>query len=102
MGGYNKKLDMSSLCSALAARAKAVLCVGELGKTLFENIRSNSKSPTKVENCGDLEIAMMRARQLASAGDVVLLSTGCASYDQFPNFEKRGEAFTKLARDMGK
>jgi len=102
VGGYNKKLDMSGLCQALASRAKAVLCVGELGRTLFENVRSVANLPTKVENCGDLEIAMMRAKQLASAGDVVLLSTGCASYDQFPNFEKRGEAFTKLARDMGK
>ena len=48
--------------------------------------------------CESLDCAVEKARKLASAGDVVLLSTGCASYDQFDNFENRGEAFAKLAR----
>ena len=51
-----------------------------------------------VYDCGDLATAVKTARTIATPGDVVLLSTGCKSYDQFANFEQRGNAFTQLAR----
>ena len=50
-------------------------------------------------DCRDLATAVSQARQLAQPGDIILLSTGCKSYDQFPNFEARGEMFAKLARE---
>jgi UDP-N-acetylmuramoylalanine--D-glutamate ligase len=46
---------------------------------------------------GDLAHAVAHAAELASAGDVILLSPACASYDQFENFERRGDAFRALA-----
>ena len=52
-----------------------------------------------VHECGDLAKALVRAKQIATSGDVVLLSTGCASYDQFANFEQRGDTFARLARE---
>jgi UDP-N-acetylmuramoylalanine--D-glutamate ligase len=44
-----------------------------------------------------LDAAVARARRLAQPGDVILLSPACASYDQFANFEERGERFRALA-----
>ena len=46
--------------------------------------------------CGELERAVARVREAATAGDVVLLSPACASFDQFADFEARGERFREL------
>ncbi len=94
VGGYDKHLPMDAMSAALAAHAKAVLCIGALGPKLAA--QSRAAGGREVHECGDLATAVARARSLAAAGDVVLLSTGCASYDQFNNFEQRGEAFTQL------
>ena len=48
--------------------------------------------------CGDLETAVARAAEDARAGEAVLLSPACASFDQFQSFEHRGDAFRALAR----
>ena len=46
--------------------------------------------------CGDLKTAVAIARSIAVAHDVVLLSPGFASYDQFDNFQQRGDLFAAL------
>jgi UDP-N-acetylmuramoylalanine--D-glutamate ligase len=100
VGGYDKCLPLTAMCGALARRAKAVLCIGTTGEVIAKAIEDAGTSDiAAVYRCGDLETAMKMARQIALAGDVVLLSTGCASYDQFMNFEARGEMFARLARE---
>ncbi len=97
VGGHDKHLDWHEMCRALAGGCKAVLTIGEIGPKLASMLR-DAQPAAKVWECGDLASAVSTAKALAEAGDVVLLSTGTASYDQFPNFEKRGEAFSELAR----
>jgi UDP-N-acetylmuramoylalanine--D-glutamate ligase len=98
VGGYLKD-DVDDLAAALAGRAKVVLGIGEKGPVIAEKVRGLVKNGTpSVFDCGDLETAVARAKGVAREGDIVLLSTGCKSYDQFVNFEQRGEAFAKLAR----
>jgi len=98
--GGSKKKDppIIDLCAALCERAKAVLCIGETGPKIAETM-AKSTSPTcaAVYQCGDLATAMNEAKNIAIGGDVVLLSPGYASYDQFVNFEERGDRFTTLA-----
>jgi UDP-N-acetylmuramoylalanine--D-glutamate ligase len=99
VGGYDKGLPITSMCNALLERAKAVLCIGATGNKLAETMsRAGGPGAAAVYRCGDLPTAMRLARQTAAPGDVILLSPGFASYDQFPNFEHRGESFAKLAR----
>ena len=100
VGGYDKKLPLTPLANALVERAKAALCIGDTGKRLVEMIgQSGLTGAADVYDCGDLATAMKLARSIAGKGDVVLLSTGCASYDQFANFEERGDRFAALAQD---
>ena len=99
VGGSDKGLPLTGMCNALVERAKAVLCIGATGKRLVELMsQSAMQGAAEVYDCGDLATAMKMARSAASPGDVVLLSTGCASYDQFANFQERGEMFSMLAR----
>ena len=49
------------------------------------------------EACGDLSAAIAKAAANAKEGDVILLSPACASFDQFPSFEARGDAFRDAA-----
>jgi UDP-N-acetylmuramoylalanine--D-glutamate ligase len=101
VGGSDKKLPLTAMCAALCERAKAVLCIGTLGPKIADFMADATGRPSaSVYRCGDLATAMKTAKQIASPGDVVLLSTGCASYDQFRNFEERGEAFGRLAKEM--
>ena len=88
------------MCDALANRAKAVLCVGEKGPEIAAALARIPGAPS-VRNCQTLANAISVAREIAQPGDVVLLSPGCKSQDQYVNFEERGDAFTQLARAVG-
>lgn len=84
LGGLGKGQDFS----ALRGRAHRAYLIGEDA----ERIGAQAGG----EQCGDLATAVQRARDAASAGDVVLLSPACASFDQFADFEARGRAFRAL------
>ena len=77
--------------------AVLLLTIGEDAPRIVEEL--GDLAP--VTACGDLRTAVAAARKLARAGDTVLLSPACASYDQFRNFEDRGEQFKALVRELG-
>ena len=77
-------------------KVKGVLTIGDDAPALAEAYAGHAA----VHPCGTLARAVARARELAAEGDTVLLSPACASYDQFQNFEDRGEQFKLLVRAL--
>ena len=99
VGGHEHGSPITAMCNALVEKAKAVLCIGATGKKIAAVMsQAAHQGGAAVYDCGDLPTAMKLARSIVASGDVVLLSTGFKSYDQFANFQERGEAFAHLAR----
>ncbi|GAC1338754.1 MAG: UDP-N-acetylmuramoyl-L-alanine--D-glutamate ligase [Myxococcales bacterium] len=96
MGGRGKGAPYAPLRPLFAGRVKALLTIGEDGPRIAEEL--GDLAP--VTACGHLAAALASARRLAARGDTVLLSPACASYDQFRNFEDRGDQFKRLVRGM--
>ncbi len=92
MGGIDKGGDFSSLLSVFENKVKLVICFGKAAKLLYY-IFSIEYLVSKRET---LEEALEEACKHAKKGDTVLFSPGCSSFDQFKNFEHRGEMFKKL------
>ncbi len=92
LGGHDKGSDFRPLMRMVAERCAGVYTIGKIGDTIAD------LDPTgRTIRCGTLDRAMRTLVQRVRDGDVVLLSPGCASWDQFDNFEHRGQTFSELA-----
>jgi len=89
-GGDGKGQDFAPLKDALARHARAVVLIGR-DAPLIERAVAGCQVP--VLRADDMQAAVVRAHQLAGAGDAVLLSPACASLDMFRNYAHRAEAF---------
>ncbi|MGH8113079.1 MAG: UDP-N-acetylmuramoyl-L-alanine--D-glutamate ligase [Rhodanobacteraceae bacterium] len=97
LGGHDRGLDWTGFARALHAHApRAVVTQGAAGPRIASTLGSAGIG-CAVEECPDLAAAVTRARALASAGGVVLLSPGAPSFDQFKNYAERGRTFAALA-----
>ena len=96
-GGLAKGDDPKTLKDLLTKRVKKVYLIGDCAEAFFDSW----KDCVSCEISMVLENAVKSAKRDVSGGDVVLLSPGCASYDQFKNFEVRGETFAKLVKKEG-
>jgi len=97
-GGKDKGLDFSGLRPLLREKVKAVVLIGQMTEKLFA--AWNTAVPCVAATT--LADSVERARSLANAGDVVLFSPGCSSYDMFKDFEDRGNQFRALIRAKAK
>jgi UDP-N-acetylmuramoylalanine--D-glutamate ligase len=96
VGGYGADIPITAMCAQIVARAKVVLCIGQTGPAIAEMLEQSSlQNAAASYRCGDLATAVSIARQIAVKGDIVLLSPGFKSFDQYVNFEQRGEEFVK-------
>lgn len=95
-GGKGKGAPYEPMVEESRGKVKAVLTLGQDAPTLAAAYAGE----VPVHACGTLEAAVRKARELAKAGDTVLLSPACASYDQFKHFEDRGDTFKRLVRAL--
>ncbi|MEM9753248.1 MAG: UDP-N-acetylmuramoyl-L-alanine--D-glutamate ligase [Planctomycetota bacterium] len=101
LGGYDKGVDLSELCRIAAQCCVGVYTIGATGERIAEAMDQSFDQKLKtlwVERCEFLDIAVSKIKKNVRPGDVVLLSPGCASWDQFANYEERGERFIALVR----
>jgi UDP-N-acetylmuramoylalanine--D-glutamate ligase len=100
LGGQGKGQDFTALREPVSESCRAVYLIGEDAPQIAAALRRDGETrpggEPAVHDCGDLERAVQAAREAARAGDVVLLSPACASFDQFADFEARGERFREL------
>jgi UDP-N-acetylmuramoylalanine--D-glutamate ligase len=88
-GGRDKGLDFAELAAIAASRVRAAVLIGEAAGKLEDALAGR----VDVHTAASIEEAVDCAADLAREGDVVLLSPGCASQDQFRDFEERGDRF---------
>ena len=92
LGGRDKGASYEVLLPYLKAHCKCVLSIGES----MDKIERELKGEFPIIRCDTLEKAVTYAAQHAAAGEIVLLSPACASFDQFKSFEHRGTVFKEL------
>src|ERR1700674_1134999 len=96
LGGKDKGSDYTVLNDLLRQRVKRVYTIGAAAAKIESQIKN-----VEVVHAETLENALRKANAVAQAGDVVLLAPACASFDQFKNYEQRGQVFKEIVRGLG-
>jgi UDP-N-acetylmuramoylalanine--D-glutamate ligase len=99
LGGSPKGEDFGPLLGELPANVRSVYLVGQSSDELAAALDAARRRYTRAETIGR---AVELAAEESQPGDVVLLSPACASYDQYANFEERGEDFRRLVANLPK
>lgn len=98
LGGKDKGAPYAPLVPLLKGRVREILLIGEAAGRIAAELAGT----VELVHAGDLEAAARLAFQHARAGDVILLSPACSSYDQFQDFEQRGRAFKAIVEALAR
>ena len=89
LGGKDKGSDYTVLAPLIRDRVKQVILIGAASDKIAEHLEG-AGSMTRARSMQD---AVLKAMEVANAGDIVLLAPACASFDMFDNYEHRGRVF---------
>ena len=95
-GGDGKGADFAPLAAAVRAKARAVVLIGRDAARIEEALHGCCP----IVHARDMDEAVLMAREQAQAGDQVLLSPACASFDMFRNYAHRGEVFVEAVQRL--
>ncbi|MFH1282912.1 MAG: UDP-N-acetylmuramoyl-L-alanine--D-glutamate ligase [bacterium] len=96
LGGEDKGFPYKPLCDYVVPTVKSIYLIGEASKKIERDLRNT----VPIFKCINMEKAVKCAFSRAKYNDIVLLSPACASFDQYKNFEERGEHFKKLIKAL--
>ncbi len=96
LGGEHKGSPYTPLKSWVRKRVRQILTIGEAAPLIAKDL----KGAAPIFHAGTLANAVREAARIAKRGEVVLLSPACASFDQFKNFEQRGDVFAGLVKAL--
>jgi UDP-N-acetylmuramoylalanine--D-glutamate ligase len=101
LGGRGKGIPFDELAKTISERSnvKRVIVIGETGAEIAERLRANGFENI-VQGAKTIEEIVAQAHGLAEPGDVVILSTACASFDMFKNYKERGEMFSAAVQAL--
>ena len=97
LGGVDKGNDYRMLLDLVKEKVKAIVCLGVDNTKIHEAFKNDVQTIVDTSSAGE---AVNAAFNMASPGDVVLLSPACASFDLFNNYEDRGDQFKKAVRGL--
>jgi UDP-N-acetylmuramoylalanine--D-glutamate ligase len=96
LGGTDKGSDYTVMRDKLRDKAHAVMLIGAAS----EKIATHLEGAVRLIHCGTIQRAVAEASASARPGDIVLLAPACSSFDQFQNYEQRGQVFKQLVKDL--
>lgn len=101
-GGYDKGSSFEKFAETCARHTRAVILIGKTAKKIKELIlqKKTQKETPPILTPNTFQEAFQQAHALSKAGDVVLLSPACASYDMFLNYEERGRQFKDMVQSL--
>jgi len=99
-GGYDKDADFSDFIRAAKGRAKKLLLLGETSEAIKDNALNQGFAENDIVITGGMGEAVRLSFESAGAGDTILLSPACASWDMYKNFEERGAHFKSLVFEL--
>ncbi len=100
LGGKDKGSDYTLLNDLLRQRVKRVYTIGSAAGKIESQISASIAGHTELVYAETLANAVHKAHAAAQPGDVVLLAPACASFDQFKNYEQRGQMFKEMVRGL--
>ncbi len=100
LGGRDKDLPWGDLAALIHQRVDHVVLFGEAAEKIEKAVAGSGSRPQTLDRCETLEQAVLKAAEVAEAGDVVLLSPGGTSYDAFKDFAERGERFREWVQKL--
>ena len=95
MGGKDKDMDFSELIPVLNKKVKNLILIGETSSGIYKEV-TKSNCEYEIYRCGTLEDAVKKGFEVASPGEVLMLSPACASMDMFKDYKDRGNRFKNL------